>query len=211
MIKMTPYELFKRLKTYYGSQNWWPAESTYEVIVGAVLTQNTNWNNVERAIDNLKKENILSPCKILEKSPGKLKKLIKPTGFYNAKESTLRRVTDFINNNNINEMPTSTLRQKLLQIKGVGPETADSILLYAYNRPVFVIDAYTKRLVKRLKITNRRKYDELQLFFQSALPKDKEIYAEFHALIVEHSKNICKKVPQCKKCLMKDDCPESLS
>ncbi len=208
---MSPYELFERLKSHYGSQQWWPAETKYEIVVGAVLTQNTNWNNVERAINNLRKEKLLSPDKILENSSNELKKLIRPSGFYNAKESTLRRLTDFIHNNNVNEMPMKELREQLLKIKGVGPETADSILLYAYNRPVFVIDAYTKRLVKRLKMTGKEKYNELQEFFQDALPKDTDLYAEFHALIVEHCKKICKKEPHCDICFMKDDCPKSLS
>jgi endonuclease-3 related protein len=211
VIIKTPYELFERLKSHYGSQHWWPAETSYEVIVGAVLTQNTNWKNVEKAIDNLKKDNVLSPEKVLEKSSDRLKKLIRPSGFYNAKESSLRRLTMFVYNNNIKCMPTEKLRKKLIEIKGVGPETADSILLYAYRRPVFVIDAYTKRLVKRLRLTDKETYNELQNFFQSSLPEDTDLYAEFHALIVEHCKSICKKVPQCENCFMKDDCPESLS
>jgi endonuclease-3 related protein len=212
MVKiMTPYKLFEQLKSHYGPQHWWPAETSFEVIVGAVLTQNTNWKNVEKAIDNLKKDNVLSPEKVLEKSSGRLKKLIRPSGFYNAKESTLRRLTMFVYNNNIKRMPTEKLRKKLIEIKGVGPETADSILLYAYRRPVFVIDAYTKRLIKRLRLTDKKTYSELQDFFQSSLPEDTDLYAEFHALIVEHCKSICKKVPQCENCFMKDDCPESLS
>lgn len=208
---MTPHELFNRLKSHYGSQNWWPAETTYEVIVGAVLTQNTNWNNVEKAIENLKKENMLFPEKILESSSENIKKLIKPSGFYNAKALTLRRLTAFVYNNNIKNTPTKKIREKLIKIKGVGPETADSILLYAYKRPVFVIDAYTKRLVRRLGITDKEKYDDLQHHFQSSLPEDTELYAEFHALIVEHSKKICRKAPRCDSCFIKNDCPESFS
>ncbi|MFW6119475.1 MAG: endonuclease III domain-containing protein [Petrotogales bacterium] len=211
MKKISPYGLFEKLKSHYGSQHWWPAETKYEIVVGAVLTQNTNWNNVERAINNLKQEELLSPGKILDNSSDKLKKLIRPSGFYNAKASTLRRLTYFIHNNNVNEMPMKELREQLLKIKGVGLETADSILLYAYNRPVFVIDAYTKRLAKRLKISSKEKYNELQEFFQNVLPEDTNLYAEFHALIVEHCKKICKKEPQCNICFMKDDCPKSFS
>ena len=202
------YDIYKILLNYYGHQNWWPAETRYEVVVGAILTQNTSWKNVEKAINNLKNENLLDEEKILNVDEDKLKELIKPAGFYNLKAKRLKNVTKFIVDNygNTEEMAktdkdTLTLRTELLSINGVGKETADSILLYALDRESFVVDAYTKRMFSRLGIINEKaKYDEIKEIFEKSLPKDLELYKEYHALIVEHCKKFCRKKPLCDNC-----------
>jgi endonuclease-3 related protein len=210
----TIYNIYKILLNHYGKQNWWPAETRYEVVVGAVLTQNTSWKNVERAINNLKMENLLEEEKILNIDEDKLKQLIKPAGFYNLKAKRLKNVTKFIVDNygNTEEMAktdkdTLTLRTELLSINGVGKETADSILLYALDRESFVVDAYTKRMFVRLGIIDEKaKYDDIKVLFERHLPKDLEVYKEYHALIVEHCKRFCRKKPLCDNCPIRTFC-----
>ena len=210
----TIYNIYKILLNHYGKQNWWPAETRYEVVVGAVLTQNTSWKNVERAINNLKMENLLEEEKILNIDEDKLKQLIKPAGFYNLKAKRLKNVTKFIVDNygNTEEMAktdkdTLTLRTELLSINGVGKETADSILLYALDRESFVVDAYTKRMFVRLGIIDEKaKYDDIKVLFERHLPKDLEVYKEYHALIVEHCKRFCRKKPLCDNCPIRSFC-----
>ena len=210
----TIYNIYKILLNHYGKQNWWPAETRYEVVVGAVLTQNTSWKNVERAINNLKMENLLEEEKILNIDEDKLKQLIKPPGFYNLKAKRLKNVTKFIVDNygNTEEMAktdkdTLTLRTELLSINGVGKETADSILLYALDRESFVVDAYTKRMFVRLGIIDEKaKYDDIKVLFERHLPKDLEVYKEYHALIVEHCKRFCRKKPLCDNCPIRTFC-----
>ena len=208
------YDIYKILLNYYGHQNWWPAETRYEVVVGAILTQNTSWKNVEKAINNLKNENLLEEEKILNVDEDKLKELIKPAGFYNLKAKRLKNVTKFIVDNygNTEEMAktdkdTLTLRAELLSINGVGKETADSILLYALDRESFVVDAYTKRMFVRLGIIDEKaKYDDIKILFERHLPKDLEVYREYHALIVEHCKRFCRKKPLCDNCPIRTFC-----
>lgn len=173
------YKIYKILLDYYGHQNWWPAETRYEVVVGAILTQNTSWKNVERAINNLKMEDLLEEVKILNVDEDKLKELIRPAGFYNLKAKRLKNVTKFIveNYGNTEEMAktdkdTLILRAELLSINGVGKETADSILLYALDRESFVVDAYTKRMFSRLGVINEKaKYDEIKEIFEKIYQK----------------------------------------
>ncbi|MFA5050228.1 MAG: endonuclease [Candidatus Micrarchaeia archaeon] len=175
---------YRYLLKKYGKQGWWPADSNYEIVVGALLTQNTNWKNVEKAISNLKKEKVLIPKKILSINLEKLKKLIRPAGFYNQKASRLKELTKKylkIKNKNLS---IEKLREELLSVKGIGPETADSIILYAFNKPIFVIDSYTKRFCRYYSLFEGKTYDDYRLFFQSNLPKSAKIYNEFHALIV---------------------------
>ena len=205
------YNIYKILLNHYGKQNWWPAETRYEVVVGAILTQNTSWKNVERAINNLKNKNLIDERKILNIEENKLKELIKPAGFYNLKAKRLKNVTKFIveKYGNTEKMAKSdkdtlTLRSELLSINGVGKETADSILLYALDRESFVVDSYTKRMFSRLGvISEKAKYDEIKEIFEKSLPKDLEIYKEYHALIVEHCKRFCRKNPLCDNCPIK--------
>ncbi|WP_423791970.1 endonuclease III domain-containing protein [Methanocaldococcus indicus] len=205
--------IYKKLLNFFGKQNWWPAESRYEVVVGAILTQNTSWKNVEKAIQNLKSYDLLDEYKILDVEEEKLKELIKPAGFYNIKAKRLKNITFFIVNNygNTEKLAKSkedltVLRNKLLAVKGVGKETADTILLYALDRLSFVVDSYTKRLFNRLGVINSDDYDTIKYIFESSLPKDLELYKEYHALIVEHCKTFCRKKPNCKECFLKDIC-----
>ncbi len=207
-MQLTIYKLYTKLERYYGKTNWWPAEGVFEIIVGAVLTQNTNWRNVEKALNNLKDNLMLDYAKILDEREDFVKQLIKPAGFYNQKYSTLINICRFIkeelqgNLELLKTMDTSNLRDKLLNIKGIGKETADSILLYCGYHPVFVIDAYTKRIVSRLGISKESSYDKLQQIFENALPADVHLYAEYHGLIVEHAKTFCRKKPVCKECFL---------
>ncbi|GIX41765.1 MAG: endonuclease [Leptospiraceae bacterium] len=200
------FKLYKKLLKYYGKQNWWPILSKQnpkiEIIFGAILTQNTSWKNVEKALKNLIEHQLLDFNKILSISEELVKNLIKPAGFYNQKAKTLRNVAKYFTENH-----NSISRESLLKIKGIGKETADSILLYAYNQPYFIIDAYTKRFLSRLGyIKESISYDELQSFITNHIPNNIEIYKEFHALIVVHCKNFCKKTPDCITCFLKVEC-----
>jgi endonuclease-3 related protein len=201
-------EIFKILFDRYGPQYWWPTETPFEVIVGAILTQATNWNNVEKAINNLKKHNLLDPYSIHNISEKDLSNLIKPCGFYKIKAKRLKSFIEFFINKfdgNISKMniyPTSYLRKELLKINGIGMETADSILLYALNRPVFVIDNYTKRLFHCLGLGDYKlPYEKWQQFFHNFLFPIYQLYQEYHALIVEHGKRKCRRCND--KCFLK--------
>lgn len=195
-------EIFKILFYKYGPQYWWPAETNFEIIVGAILTQATNWRNVEKSINNLKKEKLLDPFKLYYLSEEKLSTLIKPSGFYKIKTKRLKSfINIFINKfkgdlGYMNTFPTIYLREELLKIEGLGKETVDSILLYALNRPIFVIDNYTKKIFSCLGIvSNRKSYDALQNIFHESLFPIYQLFQEYHALIVEHGKR------ECKRCL----------
>ena len=184
---MKIYSLYKKLLKQYEKQNWWPAKTKYEVVVGAILTQNTSWRNVEKALENLRKEKALNAKKILGMDLRKLKKLIRPSGFYNQKAKRLKDVTKkYLKLKN--GMSVEELRKELLSVKGIGKETADSIILYAFEKPIFVIDAYTRRFCKKFGLFEGKEYDEYREFFESNLPKDVELYKEYHALIVEWGK-----------------------
>ena len=166
-------------------------------MTGAILTQNTAWNNVEKALFNLRSANLLNIKKISKINLRKLQTLIKPSGFYKQKSKRLKNFAKSIRPIGLIE---NMSREEWLKINGVGPETADSILLYALGKPYFVSDAYTKRLINRLGIFNSEKYEEIQKFFEKNVPKDVEIYKEYHALIVVLAKNFCKKNPECRNC-----------
>jgi len=208
-------EIYRVLLKTYGKQNWWPADSPFEVCVGAVLTQNTNWKNVEKAIKNLKEKNLLSAEKILSCSFEELKKLIKPAGFFHQKAQYLKNLSRFILENGglekLKRENRENLRRELLKVKGIGKETADSILLYALDKPTFVVDAYTKRFFNRLGLIESENvdYETVKKLVESEIPpvdRNLEIYKEFHALIVEHSKIKCRKKPNCKNCPFSLDC-----
>lgn len=192
----------------FGPQHWWPGESPFEVMVGAVLTQNTNWGNVEQAIGRLKQGGILSPQAIYEIPLSLLSSYIQPAGYYNIKAGRLKNLVSFFveeyeaNTEKMFTEDTETLRQKLLAIKGVGPETADSILLYAGHKPAFVVDAYTQRVMSRhLLVVEDSDYEELRAFFMDRLPRDAALFNEFHALFVKLGKAYCKKkIPLCQDC-----------
>ena len=201
-------DTYDRLYGHFGPQHWWPAESAFEVMIGAILTQNTAWSNVEKAIMNLKRKKLLSPRKIEGIRTRDLRLLIKPSGFYNEKTKKLKAFTKFLTKfckGNINKLyphKTALLRKELLGVKGIGQETADSILLYALNKPIFVVDAYTKRIFKRHKLISKdATYEETQNFFMDNLPKRLRLFNEYHALIVKVGKNYCKKnKPLCETC-----------
>lgn len=199
--------IYLRLFDFFGPQRWWPGDTIEEIIIGAVLTQNTNWSNVERAISNLKRENALSLKKILSLSPNRLSDLIRPSGYYNIKEKRLRAVADFFvqrcgcSFDLLNDIPLDVIRSDLLSVYGVGPETADSILLYALNRPVFVVDAYTRRIGTRHGLfTEHDNYESIRRIFESSIKVDIPLFNEFHALIVRLGKFYCKPLPLCELC-----------
>ncbi|MFH1622649.1 MAG: hypothetical protein ABIA97_05985 [Candidatus Omnitrophota bacterium] len=205
--------IYKKLLNYFGRQNWWPAKTKLEVIVGAVLTQNTAWPNVEKAIFNLKRKKLLSIDKLSKVKQNRLALLIKPAGYFNLKAKRLKNTIDFIQKyyqgelSNMQRISTLTLKNELLGINGIGPETADSILLYALNKPIFVIDAYTKRIFTRLnKVHLNYSYDDLQNFFMKNFKKNARLFNEYHALIVRLGKDYCKKnKPNCKECPIRDE------
>ena len=196
------YSIYKELLRKYGKQNWWPTTTKnkqFEICVGAILTQNTSWKNVEKAIKNLVKNKALNKEKIKKLPAKKLAKLIRSSGYHNQKAKKLKEFVNF------NKKPT---RENLLEIWGLGPETVDSILLYSYNKPVFVIDAYTKRIFSRIGLCDEKTtYHELQELFHNNLPKKAKLYNEYHALIVEHAKQHCTKTkPKCGTCPLRKQC-----
>ena len=204
-------QVYKKLLHQHAHQSWWPAESKFEVMVGAILTQNTAWTNVEKAINNLKSSGLLSANKIAKSSHTKIAKLIKPSGYFNVKTKRLQRFCEwFVNKGKYERLrywSTEKLRKELLNVYGVGHETADDILLYAFRRPVFVIDAYTRRIFSRLScIEGKELYDELRLKFEAQLPANAKLLGEYHALIVQHGKIICKPKPNCSACSLKSIC-----
>jgi endonuclease-3 related protein len=201
-------EMFDLMQNHFGPQNWWPAETALEVMVGAVLTQNTNWKNVEKAIENLKDKDLLSVANLNATPSGELAQLIRPAGYYNIKSKRLKNLMNFIAEryqedlSMFMEEDTQKLREGLLSVNGVGPETADSILLYAASRPVFVIDAYTYRILYRHGMISEEHatYDVLQDLFMDHLTEDASLFNEFHALIVQTGKHYCKRRPICDHC-----------
>ena len=196
---MSIHNFFVTLLDYYGAQHWWPCQSgvRWEIIIGAILTQNTALTNVEKAIGNLLAENVLSPQRVLETLDAELQELIRLAGFFKQKCAYLKAVAQFIIDHEVDFEKSDdvwALRKQLLAVKGVGRETADSILLYAFNKPIFVIDAYTRRVAERhLGLDGSVHYDILQKTFMNALPGDVEIYNEYHALIVALCKESCRK------------------
>ena len=204
--------VYRRLHATHGPQHWWPGDSAFEIMVGAVLTQNTAWTNVEKAIANLKAAQALSPEVIVAASHRRLAAWLKPSGYFNIKAQRLRAFCTWLirkgGAKRIARLPTEVLRAELLQVHGVGPETADDILLYAFNRPVFVIDAYTRRLFQRLGlIRGDEKYEPLRQWFETTLLADVPLFNEYHALIVAHAKDVCRKRPRCGTCKLGPLCP----
>jgi endonuclease-3 related protein len=201
-------EIYRRLLAFFGPQHWWPGESPFEVAVGAILTQNTSWTNVAKAVANLKAAGCLDPHKLHEIDSEQLEMLIRPAGYFRVKAKRLRNFIDWLCENydgdlrNLESVKTPRLREELLAISGIGPETADSILLYALNRPVFVVDTYTARVMVRhgLIAAEGLDYHQLQDLFMSNLEPDVALYNEFHALLVMTGKDYCKPTPRCGAC-----------
>lgn len=212
--KQSLLEIYRRLFAHFGPQHWWPAEEPFEVIVGAILTQSTTWTSVEKAISNLKKAGLLSPAALRSIPAGKLAELIHSCGYFNAKAVKLKAFAEWLGvqyHDSLQEMfarDTLELRDELLQVHGIGEETADSILLYAGNKPVFVIDAYTRRIIERTGINpGGQKYRHYQELFMRNLPPDAAMFNEYHALLVALGKNVCRKRnPLCDHCCLRDIC-----
>lgn len=205
--------VYQSLHQRYGPQHWWPADDPFEVIVGAILTQAAAWANVERAIGNLKACGVLTPMALAQLSEPELASLIYPSGYYNAKAKKLAAfVAHLIQryHGDLQELFTldlTTLRRELLRIHGIGPETADSIALYAAAKPVFVIDAYTRRICARLGLSEENaSYENLQRLFMDNLPPDPQLFNEYHALLVRHGKELCRKQPRCAPCPLTSIC-----
>jgi len=205
-------EMYKRMYEALGPQGWWPGETPFEVCVGAILTQNTNWQNVERAINNLKKKGLLSPQALYELPEDVLAELIRPAGYFRVKARRLKNFIRFLVENfegdlaRLFALPLEEARQALLTVSGIGPETADSILLYAGEKPTFVIDAYTRRILIRHGLaTEEMGYEDLREMFMRHLPEDSALYNEYHALLVAVGKNFCRpQNPRCEECPLKD-------
>lgn len=209
----TLLEIFDTLLAAYGPRCWWPAETSFEVCVGAILTQNTNWGNVEKAIVNLKREGLLFPEKLRDLPAEQLAELIRPAGFFNVKSARLKNFLAWlfaVHGGSLEELFSGDwreLRPELLTVRGIGPETCDSMLLYAGHKPTFVVDAYTKRLFSRLGLVGPAAgYDQLRDLFMAHLPADVELFNEYHALIVEHCKVRCRTKPLCGECVLRFRC-----
>jgi endonuclease-3 related protein len=205
--------IYRRLYDAYEPQRWWPGESPFEVIVGAILTQSAAWANVEKAIGNLKEADALSPEGLARLSEGDLARLVYPAGYFNAKARKLKAFVALLFRRFDGELkrlltsPIEELRPLLLATHGIGPETADSILLYAAGRPTFVIDAYTRRLFSRLGVTpSRDTYESWRALFMGNLEADAALFNEYHALVVRHGKEVCRRQPRCQVCPLLEGC-----
>lgn len=235
MKTKTIEQIYKILLNNYKRQGWWPVTPQYslspqysggpkadkqilEVIFGAILTQNTSWKNVEKAIIELNKHNLIDIDKILSIEQQNIASLIKSSGYHNQKSTKLKEVCRFLKQHPITELktkPIAELRSLLLSVKGIGPETADSIILYAFKKPIFVIDAYTKRIMSRIGLCNHDNsrdvsYDELQRLFMDNLINDEQLFNEYHALLVEHAKRYCRSKPLCWECILRDKCQRKI-
>ncbi len=206
---------YKKLCNHFGPRGWWPTlergysednktriltdAERFEISIGAILTQSTSWKNVEKALKNLKQKNLLDKDKLREIDINRLAEIIKPSGYNNQKTKKIKEFIKFL------DSKKEINRENLLKVWGIGKETADSILLYAYRQPIFVIDTYTRRIMNRLGY-KEEDYDKLQDLFMTSLPKDDKLFNEFHALLVELGKNICKKEPLCERCPLNSEC-----
>jgi endonuclease-3 related protein len=203
--------IYRRLSRHFGPMHWWPGDTPFEVCIGAILTQNTAWTNVTRAIDSLREEGLLRPRALRAVPPKRLEDLLRPTGYFRVKARRLRAFLDFLfarYRGSLTRMfrtPRGQLREELLGVPGIGPETADSILLYAGGKPEFVVDAYTRRIFARhLFLDEGATYDETKTLFVDAIPRDVALYNEYHALIVKLGKEHCRPRPRCEGCPLED-------
>ena len=230
---ISPNSVYKILLQHFGPQGWWPTTASgkivpeyrkrntygkltekerFEICLGAILTQNTSWKNVEKAIENLNKKNLISADKIASLDVRKLAEYIRPSGYYNQKAKRLKAFAKYISDryrsklSNLLGKPLRSARKELLELNGIGPETADSMLLYAGNCPSFVVDAYTVRLGERLGWFKNKDYHKIKKFFESCLPESSVVYKEFHALIVALGKDYCRKKSLCDTCFLIRGC-----
>lgn len=214
---LTPPELLDRLLEMHGPQDWWPGEDAFEIAVGAILTQRTSWRNAARAIENLRAANCLGIDALLRMGEGHLQELLKPCGFYRVKAARLTRFCRWLAAHGgfpgLGAMSTPALREALLGVHGIGPETADAILLYACERPVFVVDAYAYRLFGRLGLIDalaQRNYEVVRRRVECALGADSSSLSELHALVVRHGQTFCRPKPLCEQCRLRELCPSAL-
>lgn len=203
--------LYDVLYKTFGPQHWWPARTRFEIIIGAILTQNTAWSNVEKAIGNLARERLLNPASLKAITKRRLACLIKPSGYYNIKADRVKSFVNFLYKRyggslkRMFSQDAGLLRCELLGVRGLGKETVDSILLYAGKRPFFVVDAYTKRILSRHNvISDDDDYDTIQRLFTDNLPCDESLFGEYHGLLVKLAKDICKKSPKCELCPVRE-------
>jgi endonuclease-3 related protein len=209
-------DLFGRLLNAYGPQNWWPADDVFEMMLGAILIQHTAWLNASRAIENLRSVGLLAPGPLDGAEFERLTDLIRPAGVYKVKA---RRIQAFVRwyrsegeYSALRALPTAELRRSLLRVHGIGPETADDILVYAFGRPVFVVDAYARRLFARYGLTRgSENYPQLKKRVEVGFPGEAAALGEFHALIVEHGKRFCRPKPLCESCCLRDSCARVLN
>ena len=211
------YSIYRKMFSHFGPQGWWPGRTKTEIIIGAILTQNTNWQNVEKALANLRKAKLLNFKKLHRTDDVVIARHIRPAGYFNVKARRLKNfVRFFVEGMNsdwraLRSIPVEEAREKVLSVNGVGPETADSILLYAFDRPTFVVDAYTKRIFHRYGvIESEASYDQVRLLFMDRLTEDVRLYNEYHALIVRLAKEHCRARPVCAGCPLKDSCRTGL-
>ncbi len=216
MTRETLTEIYQLLYDAFGPQHWWPGETPFEIITGAILTQNTSWANVEKAITNLKSADRLTPEGLHNVDHSRLAELIHPAGYYNIKAKRLKNFINWLFDNydgrltNLETIDTYQLRAELLAVNGIGYETADSILLYAFERPVFVVDAYTARIAFRHQLIEpEANYEQLRELFQSNLTEDTQLFNEYHALLVRVGKEFCRPKARCPDCPM-DKLPHTL-
>jgi endonuclease III related protein len=212
-MKLKLVNIYRGLLSQYGRQAWWPAEQgPFEVMLGAILTQNTSWTNVEKALCHLKQQIPLEAERLLALSSEVLEQCLKPAGYFRVKAQRLRTFCHWYlaqeGYNGLQQLGTQELRDALLRVHGIGPETADDIVLYAFDRPVFVIDNYTRRLLQRLQmIVGNERYEDLRSLCEAHLPKQVDLYKQFHALIVLHAKQHCyKNKPACGECRLSELC-----
>lgn len=212
-ISQVLQNIYSRLLERYGPQHWWPADEPFEIMVGAILTQSAAWGNVEKAIANLKAARALSPQVLRRLSPSEIAAFIHPCGYYNIKARKLKSLANWLKEycgddlERLCATDTGQLRKELLAVYGIGEETADSILLYVANKPVFVIDAYTRRIISRLGLAPvSNSYAAYQSLFTDNLPADVGVFNEYHALLVCLGKNTCRSRPLCEQCCLKNIC-----
>ena len=204
-------KIYRLLFRTYGPQHWWPGDTPFEVMVGAILTQNTSWKNVEKSMNRLKEEGVLHPERMHRLKTSDLASMIRSSGYFRIKADRLKEFLLFLHNEfngdwmKMKRVPLKELREKLLGVKGIGPETADSILLYGLEKPIFVVDACTKRvLLNHGVISEKASYKEVQDLFMENLPSDERLFNEYHALLVHLGKWVCKKTPKCDICPIKE-------
>lgn len=206
--------IYRLLLRRFGHRGWWPGETRFEVMIGAVLTQNTNWGNVEKAIGEMKRRGLLEPEALADANVREVEKAVRSSGYFRQKAGRVRGFAKYLAEEYDSDLdslfarPLPELRHELLSLDGIGPETADSILLYAGEKPVFVVDAYTRRAFARIGLVREdASYDELQGFFEENLPRDVELYKDYHAQIVELGKTYCRKRnPLCEECPVRRSC-----